>query len=383
MAENKKMKTCKHCGAEIAKSAKVCPQCGGKNKPPFYTRPWFIILVALVVIGTLFGSGSNSSKKDDKKVGEVNGSSSDSQEPAKDDGVKEPTGEAEAAGEAETVEQTEETASKTEETKTVYHVGDVLQDGDVKIVYAASGPYESDNEYLQPKEGNEYVFLKFAFINESKKNDTSISFYSFNAFADGYACEMFYGGDDDLSATLSPGRSTMGLVYFEVPTDAEDIEVEYETNVFTSEKINFIYDGDTDSGYELTGNTSRTEGALNVGDSAEGTGLMVNYLSCEPYDSDNMFVEPKEGYHFVSLELEFENTSDSDKMISSMSFDCYADGIACDQTYIREDDLSATLSPGRKTKGTVTFEVPDDAEVIEAEYLDNIWTSGRIAFTVK
>lgn len=37
-----KMTTCKHCGAEIAASAKVCPQCGGKNKPPIYKRWWFI-----------------------------------------------------------------------------------------------------------------------------------------------------------------------------------------------------------------------------------------------------------------------------------------------------------------------------------------------------
>ena len=31
-----KMIKCKHCGQEIAKSAKVCPSCGGKNKKPFY-----------------------------------------------------------------------------------------------------------------------------------------------------------------------------------------------------------------------------------------------------------------------------------------------------------------------------------------------------------
>lgn len=32
MLKNKKMKVCKHCGEEIAKSAKICPKCGGKNK---------------------------------------------------------------------------------------------------------------------------------------------------------------------------------------------------------------------------------------------------------------------------------------------------------------------------------------------------------------
>ena len=48
MAKNK-MTTCKHCGAEIAASAKVCPQCGGKNKPPIYKRWWFIVIIVLIV----------------------------------------------------------------------------------------------------------------------------------------------------------------------------------------------------------------------------------------------------------------------------------------------------------------------------------------------
>ncbi len=54
---NKNMKTCKHCGALIAKGAKVCPKCGGKNKPPIYQRPWFIILVAIIVLGCIGSAG--------------------------------------------------------------------------------------------------------------------------------------------------------------------------------------------------------------------------------------------------------------------------------------------------------------------------------------
>jgi RNA polymerase subunit RPABC4/transcription elongation factor Spt4 len=50
-SKSKKMKTCSSCGTEIAKSAKACPQCGAKNKKPIYKRVWFIIFVAIVVIG--------------------------------------------------------------------------------------------------------------------------------------------------------------------------------------------------------------------------------------------------------------------------------------------------------------------------------------------
>lgn len=47
------MKICKHCGAEIAASAKTCPNCGGKNPKPIYKRVWFIILCVLVLIGII------------------------------------------------------------------------------------------------------------------------------------------------------------------------------------------------------------------------------------------------------------------------------------------------------------------------------------------
>ena len=59
-----KMKICKHCGAEIAKSAKVCPNCGGKNPKPIYKRVWFWLLI-IVVLLSLFG-GSDDSKSKNK-----------------------------------------------------------------------------------------------------------------------------------------------------------------------------------------------------------------------------------------------------------------------------------------------------------------------------
>lgn len=52
-----KMTTCKHCGAEIAAGAKVCPQCGGKNKKPLYKRPWFIILIVVILMGAVGSAG--------------------------------------------------------------------------------------------------------------------------------------------------------------------------------------------------------------------------------------------------------------------------------------------------------------------------------------
>lgn len=72
MPKENKMVTCKHCGAEIAASAKVCPQCGGKNKKPLYKRPWFIAVIAIIIIGAIGSAGgdktSNEAGENDTQV---------------------------------------------------------------------------------------------------------------------------------------------------------------------------------------------------------------------------------------------------------------------------------------------------------------------------
>lgn len=368
MTKQPKLVTCKHCGQEIAASAKICPHCGGKNKKPIFKRVWFWILAVVVILGIIGNSGGNKKSSDDKKVGEVMSTQSTV-------GNENPNKDTQDNG----VEQT--TAKETEENiQTTYKVGDILHDGDMDIVFVASGDYQEENEFMQPAEGKKYIYLNFAFINTSDKSDSSVSCYNFECYADGYNCDAYYGGDEGLSATLSAGRSTQGSVYFEIPQDAKEIEVEYEPNMITQKKITFAFEGDKDSGYVLEKNTSVTEGAVKVGEKAESKTLSVTYLDCKSDKSDNMFINPKDGYHYVTCELEFENVSDSDVTVSYFSFDCYADGIDCEAAYFRDDAINATLSAGRKAKGTVTFEVPDNATVVEVEYLANFWTSNRVVF---
>lgn len=56
----KGMKTCKACGASIAKNAKACPNCGAKNKKPIYKRFWFILLV-VIIIGSIIAAANKKS----------------------------------------------------------------------------------------------------------------------------------------------------------------------------------------------------------------------------------------------------------------------------------------------------------------------------------
>lgn len=343
-----------------------------KEKKRGCCLPWFILLIFLaisLVIAVIVIAISMDKNDAIKKIGEVT-TNQNSQV-------------AETTDILSQIIDNSSSETMSDNVKTVYYVGDILQDGDMKIVYIASGDYNENNQFLQPKDGNKFIFLRFAFINVGKK-DQSISFYSFDAYADGYACDMHYNTDETLSANLSSGRSTVGEIAFEVPSNANEIEIEYSPSFFSSKKVTFVFEGNKDSGYILEPNTTRTEGAYNIGDVVTSKDLKITYLSSDSFTSDNLFIQPKSGYHYVFAELEFENIGSSDKSISSMiGFNCYTDGKACDKTFIRDDNISGTIAAGRKIKGTISCEVPDNAEIIELEYEDNIWTSNKIVFTIK
>lgn len=120
-----------------------------------------------------------------------------------------------------------------------------------------------------------------------------------------------------------------------------------------------------------------------VGDIVETSYLKINFVGAEKYNSDNEFITPKKGNIFYKMDFEFENTSDSDEYISSYDFRCYADGYDMEQRYMDDMDLDATLSPGKKTKGSVFFEVPKESKEITLEYETNFWSENKVVFKVK
>ena len=317
------------------------------------------ILAATLALGVFAGMslGSSSTKEEPTKVGEVNAD----------------------ADNTDAKEGDEKDTAETSSAQTEYRVGDILQTSDFKIVYVASGEYEEANEFLKPDEGKKYVYIKL-YVENTTSDDHNISYYDFDGFADGYAVDMYYGAEPELSATLSPGRTTTGVIAFEVSNDTESVEIEYEYDFFNDGRVTFIYEGEKDSGFIPENNTSASENAYKVGDILETSDLKITYLSSSEYNSDNQFIQPADGYKFIMFELEFENISNDDQSVSSYSFDCFADGASCEQHFFMDESLDATISAGRKTSGIVVFEVPVDATTIELEYVDG-WISGnRIVF---
>lgn len=221
-AENRtETRLCKHCQAEIPRKAKVCSYCGRKQGGRL---KWIIVAVAVILVLVVAASGGDGADTPAKKTGEV--VSEDKQDGTKGNDIDETDGNIGEEGSEKAVDNH-------------FNVGDIVETDDLRISYLSAEEYTSDNEFMQPKEGNTYYRIEFEFENIGD-SDQYVSCFDFNCYADGYAAEQTFLEDDDLSATLSPGKKVKGAMYYEVPKDASEVTLEYETDYWTEDKIIFV-----------------------------------------------------------------------------------------------------------------------------------------------
>ncbi len=203
------MKNCKKCGAEIAKSAKVCPKCGARFGLPGFVKALIIIFVILACIIGCVASCT-------KGVGD-----------AIDESVKET-----------------ENSYKDVNGKTSFKVNETFENKYLKITMAeVNKDFKEYSEYSNPKSGNKVLMVKINAENIGS-DDQFVDTTDFDCYADDTAVERFYGYDDDkyqeLSSSLSKGKKATGYLFFEVPANAKKIVLEYEPSWLDNNKIEFV-----------------------------------------------------------------------------------------------------------------------------------------------
>ncbi len=193
------MKKCKECGEEISSSAKTCPKCGKKQGG--ISKIILILLVLVIIIAAASGSGN------DGTVSKADGTG----------GTK-----------------VSENGNK------VVSVGEMYEGQGLKISYLSMDEnFTEYQSFASVSEGKKIIRAEFEFENINK-NDVYVSAFEFKCYADGYDCESFIWVDDSgFSANLSKGKKIKGNVYFEVPQDAQEIHLEYETDWIDNIKVEF------------------------------------------------------------------------------------------------------------------------------------------------
>ena len=105
----------------------------------------------------------------------------------------------------------------------------------------------------------------------------------------------------------------------------------------------------------------------------------------------NEFYSPQDGYEFLMIEFEIENTDDEDLAISSMlCFSAWCDGkmytISLDALSTAmlagKMQLDCVIEPGDSVSGVIGYEVPEDWEEVVVEYKSDLLIGDKASFVV-
>ncbi len=216
---------CEKCGSEISKHSRYCTECGAKiqcetknNKAEEKINWICTVLIAIMLIILFIGL--------DDKYGWIKKKEDISSQGARQD---------------KTLINTEGIDSGNNILKKI-HVGSSFEKDGLRITLneADTNFQDYSNEYgwNTPPSGMKYIMVSFTFENNGK-DDEYVSIYDFDCYADNMACEQVYTLDDNnfINTNLSQGRNISFKTYYIVPINAQSIELEYETDIWTGEKV--------------------------------------------------------------------------------------------------------------------------------------------------
>ena len=211
-------KLCKFCKTESPAAATVCPNCKRRQTGGCLTSFLFIIL--FLIFFTIFSEIL----------------SSDDTTPSNQQTHSNPSSSFSFS------EKGYEKETEDLEESNIFNVGDLFESKKVNISYLDTGEYVSENMFVEPASGNKFVYIDLS-IQNTGDTDLSIGGSSFTCYADDSKCSQpIVTADDQMEiiSTVSSGKYLKGKIYFEVPKNAQSIQVEFETSFWTQDKIYFI-----------------------------------------------------------------------------------------------------------------------------------------------
>ena len=132
---------------------------------------------------------------------------------------------------------------------------------------------------------------------------------------------------------------------------------------------------------ETTGEPHAKTETYKIGDSVKAGNLIFTVNSTRT-DEGGEFIKPDEGKIYYMVDVTVENTgSESEAVSSLMMFKLFdSDGYNYSVTIGPETkgSVDGEISAGRKLRGELAFEIPQDAEGLELEIDPSIFGNGQI-----
>lgn len=130
------------------------------------------------------------------------------------------------------------------------------------------------------------------------------------------------------------------------------------------------------------------EAVFKKGETAELNDVQVTMTDYKE-STGSEYNAPTDGNVFLMSEFEIVNNTDREIAISSMiSFEAYADDYALEYSVAalmekEGNQLDGAIAPGKKMKGWIGWEVPQDYKNVEIHFTDNVWSNNKFVFLIE
>jgi hypothetical protein len=118
-----------------------------------------------------------------------------------------------------------------------------------------------------------------------------------------------------------------------------------------------------------------------IGDSVKAGNFVFTVNSIRT-DAGGDFLKPKDGHIYYIVDVTVENTGDKSESVSSMLmfklFDSEAYSYSITIGPDTKGSVDGEISAGRKLRGELVFEIPEDSEGLELEIDPTVFSSGQI-----
>ncbi|MEK4276470.1 DUF4352 domain-containing protein [Paenibacillus sp. FSL R7-0026] len=188
------------------------------NKKPWYKK-WWVWLIIIFVVG-VFGSNMQ------------------------DDEAKPVTAEAKKTSSTSTTDKKEAVKEEPKELA-ITEIGTGIQTKNFKVSVESLTKPKSDNMFVNPEEGNEFVSVGLLIENISEKDYTISSMIMFDAYQDGFSINeditghALKGSEKTMDGALAAGKKIRGTLVYQVPKDWKELEVNVDLT-----KLSFSNDGE-------------------------------------------------------------------------------------------------------------------------------------------
>ncbi len=203
-------KKCKSCQTDIDVKAKKCPNCQADQRNWIARHPILTGILVLILIGIIGGAVGSSSPK---KVGTTD----------------------QTINQGTTPTQASDNAPKTQ----TFKMGDKVDLNGKTVTVNSVAPYTSNNQFMQPKNGNKFVTVDISLTNTSKDafDYNVLDFrlqdnqsYSYTNAATDHEPYLTTGA-------LQPGQTTRGFIDYEIPGNNTPTQVVFTPGFLSTSQI--------------------------------------------------------------------------------------------------------------------------------------------------